>query len=344
MTERTSDGENFIDPVFLKSTSLPITQDEMLSEYDMCMLAEQVLGYKSMKAAQRIGGLWRLHPISREARAALLATGLQMKGVSIPLCDKNPFILRGSDGEEVPATRVTVSNMPISCSNIDIEQAIEACGVKLLTRAQYQLARDPKTKKLSRFYNGQRFMLVTLPTEPLPRKLKIGRFTAEVYHREQRTAALQAGRECFKCLEKGHIAVECVNEMKCRDCRQEGHRSGDPACKWIEQAAMHEERINDEEEFPGMRGDRSESQDTVVTLEETASKPMEEPSKAPPGAVSSKPSIGEKTKSRLRNFIFRQGSKRNRSEANKNENEAANGTEEHEDVASKKPMVDTSKT
>ena len=107
---------------------------------------------------------------------------------------------------------------------------------------------------------------------------------------------------------------------------------------------MHEERINDEEEFPGMRGDRSESQDTVVTLEETASKPMEEPSKAPLGTVSSKPSIGEKTKSRLRNFTFRNGSKRNRSEAEKNENEAANDTEEHEDVASKKPMVDTSKT
>ena len=92
-----------------------------------------------------------------------------------------------------------------------------------------------------------------------------------------------------------------MNEIKCRDCRQEGHRSGDPACKWIEQATMHEERINDEEEFPGVRGDRSESQDTVVTLEKTASKPMEEPSKAPPGAVSSKPSICEKTKSRLRN-------------------------------------------
>ena len=341
MAGRTSDGEpNLVEPVFLKCTAIPITQDETLTTIDLCLMAEKVSGYKSMMCAQRIGGLWRLYPSSREARATLLVTGLEMKGVNIPLLDKNPFTMRDADGEEVPATRVTVSNVPWSCDDRDIEQAIEAQGVTLLTRVQRQLARDPKTKKLSRFYNGQRFMLVSMPKEPLPRKLKIGIFNAEVYHREQRTAAIQAARECFKCLEKGHIAAGCENAVKCKDCRQEGHRSGDPDCQWIEQAAMHEKRIHDEQEFPGM-GDRSESQETIVTIEETAPKSMGEPSKAPSGAVPHKSSVSEKTKSRLRNFTFRP---KRKSEANKNENEAADDSEEAENVVAKKPMVDTSKT
>ena len=340
MAGRTSNGENtlnLVEPVFLKSTAIPTAQDE-LSTIDICLLAEKVTGYKSMVCAQRIGGLWRLYPNSREARATLLATGLQMKGVSVPLYDKNPFTMRGADGEDVPTTRVTISNIPISCSNTDIEQAIEAQGVTLLTRARYQLARDPKTKELSRFYNGQRFMLVSVPTVPLPRKMKIGIFTAEVYHREQRTAVLQAARECFKCLEKGHIAAECENAMKCRDCRQEGHRSGDPDCRWIEQAAMHEQRINDEQEFPGMPGDRSESQETVVTIEETAPKSAEKPSKAPPGATPHTPSISEKTKSRLGAFTFRKNKRKNETEAVTEEPESES------DIVAKKQMVDMPKT
>ena len=36
------------------------------------------------------------------------------------------------------------------------------------------------------------------------------------------------------------------NEVKCRDCRQEGHRSGDPLCQWIEHATHHEAQIHSE--------------------------------------------------------------------------------------------------
>ena len=346
MGEAASNGEEntlkLVEPVFLKCTAIPSTEDE-LSTIDICLLAEKVSGYKTMVCAQRIGGLWRLYPNSREARATLLTAGLHIKGISVPLYDKNPFRMRGADGEEVPSTRVTISNVPISCSNIDIEQAIEAQGVTLLTRAKYQLARDPKTKGLSRFYNGQRFMLISVPATPLPRKMKIGIFTAEVYHREQRAAALQAARECYKCFEQGHIAAECPNDVKCRDCRQEGHKSGDPACQWIEQATMHEQRLNDEREFPGMPETRSPSKETV-SLEEIAPKPMGETSKPPPGAISAKPSISEKTKSRLGGFTFRRLGKR-KNEPVDYQDEAADDTEEPEnDAAAKKPMVDTSKT
>ena len=45
--------------------------------------------------------------------------------------DKNPFILRGGSGEEMPVTKVWISDIPISCDGKDIETALVRLGCVL---------------------------------------------------------------------------------------------------------------------------------------------------------------------------------------------------------------------
>ena len=55
-----------------------------------------------MDGAQRKGGLWRLYLESKEARANLLVNKFALKGVQVPVYDKNPFI--ADNQEDVDAS------------------------------------------------------------------------------------------------------------------------------------------------------------------------------------------------------------------------------------------------
>ena len=45
--------------------------------------------------------------------------------------DKNPFILRGGSREQMPVTKVWISDIPISCDGKDIETALVRLGCVL---------------------------------------------------------------------------------------------------------------------------------------------------------------------------------------------------------------------
>ena len=278
-----ADTLNIEQCVFVKSTSLPV---EKISEFEMCTLCEQGAGYGQMEAAQlMIGGLWRLYPKTKEARIKLLISGITIKGVAVPLLDKNPYLLFDSSGDEVPSTKVIISNLPLSASNDDLMGAMEALGVQFRSRMRYELARD-QNNRLTRFKTGRRLIHISVPDTPLPRKMDVGNFKVEIYHKEQRLVALQANRECYKCLEKGHVAINCENNIKCRDCRKEGHRAGDPACGWVEQAAMFERQIRQEDNdslslsdsVSGAAPDQSEKNDENEEAAAAATHPEEETS------------------------------------------------------------------
>ena len=349
-----ADKLNIEQCVFVKSTSLPV---EKISEFEMCTLCEQGTGFGQMEAAQlMIGGLWRLYPKTKEARVKLLISGITVKGIAVPLLDKNPYLLFDSlTGDEVPSTKVIISNLPLSASNDDLMGAMEALGVQFRSRMRYELARD-HNNRLTRFKTGRRLIHISVPDTPLPRKMDVGNFKVEIYHKEQRLVALQANRECYKCLEKGHVATNCENNIKCRDCRKEGHRSGDPACGWVEQAAMFEKQIHQEDNdslslsdsLSGAAPDQSEKQDenkeaaATHPEEETFMKEVQSEVQAddiqPENKVKVAPKVAPKAAKKanrpnplLSRFHFK--SKRNREEpedVNKDEN-----------VASKKAAVDT---
>ena len=230
------------EPVFVKDVDIP---EEDISTHELSTLCENVTGAGTFEGAQLMkGGLWRLYPKTREARATLLASGLSMKGVAVPLFNQNPFLKYDTAGEEIPSTRLLISNVPLSAANSDILHAIEAQGVTLLSKMRYELGRD-NNGRLTRFKTGRRFIHIAIPENPLPRQMKIGIFKAELYHREQRQA-VTVNQECYNCLEKGHRAAACTNSVRCRDCKGEGHKSGDPACDWLERATQFEREAQNE--------------------------------------------------------------------------------------------------
>ena len=320
--KKDSESLTCVEPVFIKHIDIP---SEEISTVELCVLCEEVAGHDTMEAAQQMGLLWRLYPKNAEARATLLLSGLSIQGVSVPLYNRNPFLMHDSDGEEVPSTRITISHAPLSASNDDIIRAIEAQGVTFLSKMRYELARD-KNNRLSRFKNGRRYAFIAVPTNPLPRRMKVGVFQLEIYHKEQRMAIVQKSRECFNCLGFGHLAANCENPVKCRDCKKDGHKAGDPACGWVEQAQLFERRIQGDAASHALaQSDLISSPEKVVDkpeeeMPEDISTPEEEGAPEDEGAsASSKPQAdskadkSNKTKSikrDLRQFMFK--SKRTR--------------------------------
>ena len=57
--------------------------------------------------------------IAQPARDKLLIEGISLRGHSLSLYDKTPFILRGKDSTESPFTKLWISDIPISCDDKD---------------------------------------------------------------------------------------------------------------------------------------------------------------------------------------------------------------------------------
>ena len=53
-----------------------------------------------------------------------------------------------------------------------------------------------------------------------------------LYHKEQPKVDPQQTL-CSRCLERGHRVSACPNNTRFRECRQEGHKRGDPVCEAV---------------------------------------------------------------------------------------------------------------
>ena len=101
--------------------------------------------------------------------------------------------------------------------------AIQSLGVKICSSLIEERDRDP-SGKLTRWKTGRRFLYMAVPAKPLPKTLRIGIFTASLYHKEQRVLT------CSNCLSKGHHASACEVPTKCRQCFADHHKAGDKVC------------------------------------------------------------------------------------------------------------------
>ncbi|CAH1242532.1 Hypp6807 [Branchiostoma lanceolatum] len=205
--------------------------ERWLSTREICGAAEKIAGYETMEGAQLVGGLWRLYAKSRAAQTALLAEGLTLRGRKIPLYDHNPFIVDGQGENTTPTTRVTIKGIPLSADDRDIVKSLERFGCKLRSAVMYEKDRD-EDKKLTRWENGNRFVFIEIPAEPLPVKLTFGNFRGIVKHRERHYRKPE-DMTCGKCLLEGHYSKICPNDIVCRDCGLSGHKRGDPDCQFL---------------------------------------------------------------------------------------------------------------
>ena len=222
-----------IEPVFFKSSDVPQENNRWLTYYEICKACSVVANPENdesknecIEGAQRIGGLWRVYLNDETARVNLLCQGITLRGQQVELKEKNPYLI-SMDFEHFDTTRLFIRNVPLSFDNTEIENALKKKGVQMVNQMKYSRARDPKGK-LTNFKTGDRFVDIIVPDEALPKKMSVGIFNASLYYKEQKQAS--EDKECGNCMLTGHLRKDCPNEIVCYECRQAGHKKGDPEC------------------------------------------------------------------------------------------------------------------
>ena len=210
-------------PLFLRARDLPFSD---LKVHELCKRAEQASGVNTVEGAQLVNGLWRIFAKTDTARTTLLLEGISLRGHAITVTDVNPYRPVDSNGRVEYTTRLTISDIPMHLPAAELEDALSQVGCDLRSKVLYEMARDERGN-LSRFKTGNRFVYMIVPETPLPKTFRMGIFNPRLFYKEQpRTST----RKCFKCLQSGHIARECINEQVCRTCFGTGHKAGDPVC------------------------------------------------------------------------------------------------------------------
>ena len=217
-------------PVFLKSTEGP----QNLREEEVFEACERLIGIGNTRVCQRLGRVWRIHATDLANRAKLVGKMLRILRINtengdeepditeMNLYHKNPFNSMDENGFEIPTTRLTINNIPVSVSNEDIMHHLrDKLGVIFQSKElEWDKVRRKDRSLCTRWLNGKRTAWINLPPpdKPLPRQTQISNFKATLYYREQPKPA-----------------------VKCYDCGMEGHRRGSPDCKG-KLVVMHEEK------------------------------------------------------------------------------------------------------
>ena len=149
-----------------------------------------------------------------------------MRGHAVTLSDTDPYKQLDSNGREVVTTRLLISDLPMYMPDYEVEEILDKLGVDQRSKVMYDRARDQQGR-ISKFKTGKRFAYIVVPEHPLPKSIEFGVFTPKLFYREQ---AEYKPRQCFKCLEQGHLARDCPNQVRCRTCNGSGHKAGDPEC------------------------------------------------------------------------------------------------------------------
>ena len=247
-----------MEPVFIKTQDIPDSGTVVPTVIEVCEAAEDVSGKHTIVGAQNIRSLWRIYPKTNQVRQTLLSRGISIRGVVLQVLDKNPFIVKDQNGREKPYTKLWVDYIPISVSNEEIEEALVRIGCELRSKAVEERARN-RDGKLTHFLTGRRYVFITVPQNPIAKKLEIAdQFTASIYHKEMRSA--RKTPVCSKCLRVGHHQSTCNSEIICRACKNPGHRRGDPECP-----------IFNENEQPADPTEQNESAESAETTDPTES-------------------------------------------------------------------------
>lgn len=211
---------SLVSPVFVKVRDISHPQ----SEFDMCMAVAAQVGHSNVLGGQKIRGLWRIYLTELDARVKLITEQLSINNQTVHVYGDNPF-RAGLDSPDDSVTKITVKDLPISYGHDEIKRYMEAKGVKI-RNINYAKARNPQTKELSRFYNGDRIIFADKLKTPLPRLEEIVGQKIRIFHDGQDVTNRE--KLCTRCYETDHTKSQCKKpEMWCRLCKTAGHKAGE---------------------------------------------------------------------------------------------------------------------
>ena len=232
-------------PVFIKSDDLPqMVIESKHAEYSVAEAAMKVVGadaFRGLMICEFSGrrgerpSLWKLFFWNEVARAKVISCGLTFKSSKVEVFNQNP-LKRGLNefGDDIDETKVTFSNIPPSFDDSEIVNELKKRGYSVTSKAKKDFIRKPDGK-LSAKEAGRILIWIEVPSEPLPKVMKIGPITAKVYHKEQ--------KYCDNCHQYGHLKRNCKNKTACNYCKEEGHKMKD-CVKYIEMKRQEEEEMH----------------------------------------------------------------------------------------------------
>lgn len=209
-------------PIFLKETDIfgtaKITKEQWLTNVELYKSLGAEIPVEAILGIQRAGSLWRLYIEDITNRIRLLSKGVSLRGMNIPLYEKNPYIPDRTD-----QLRVRIKNVPLSADDSIIVKTLKDSGCVLVENPSREKLRVDG--KLTNCETGDRIVFIRPRKEPLPKVMKIGIFRATVIHAGQTVSTKT--QACGKCLQTSHRTSECMNDWVCKRCKISGHKSGD---------------------------------------------------------------------------------------------------------------------
>ncbi|GFS04746.1 hypothetical protein ElyMa_006503600 [Elysia marginata] len=126
----------------------------------------------------------------------LLSKGLTINGINMEVSSPNPLLLRGSDGKEVPTTKLLTSDIPISGTNEALEAVLVKKGLTLRSKIKMEGIRDPQGN-LTEWLSGRRFVWIDVLKTNIEQNIIVSQIKARLFHKEMVTEMT-----CRWCLKK----------------------------------------------------------------------------------------------------------------------------------------------
>lgn len=210
-------------PIFIQEYDIfgntKLKKEDWLGHVELYKSVGRVIPYECISGLQRTGNMWRVYVDNDNDRAELLGSGITIRNKHISLLSSNP---RRNDYVRDETVRVRVSNVPLSADDGQIRRTLTLNGCDVLSLYKEKLRVD---NKLTNCHTGDRFVIVHKLDNPLPKFLKIGSYTAKIYHYGQKSDEEQS--KCRRCFQSGHVARDCENEWVCSFCKLPGHKCAD---------------------------------------------------------------------------------------------------------------------
>lgn len=220
--------ENVSNPVFVNNKDIQTLPNGRITEYDMMEAVSEAVGDKIL-CVQLDRSLWHIYLVDESSRQELVVQGIELHNQNITVHDKNPFLTR-SIKRPHELLKVTVSGVPLSVDNSEIENMLTKLGAKLKSKVEFDRIRNPHTREMTAVLNGKRSVHIEpLPeNKSLPRKSYCSGRMCSIYHYGQ--PKVTPPKKCRICWSDQHFTHECKEGPKCKVCLQSGHKPGDEDC------------------------------------------------------------------------------------------------------------------
>lgn len=188
-----------VEPIFCLNMDIP-RGPTAPRPYELCQAMTRSIGRLGVDGAQNIWGVWRLYTKTKQDRVDLLTNGLSVRGVRVPVYDKNPKATNTGDPDDL-REKIIIKDLPLSVDNKMIYDHLQTHpSIQLFTDVRYSRERN-EDGHLTEYRNGDRYAYAKMPILPvIPQSIKIGGFSCRVSHPTQKEI-------CKVCGQRGHKAL-----------------------------------------------------------------------------------------------------------------------------------------